>query len=78
MPKMNMVQAINMALRQEMEKDDSVILLGEDIGVNGGVFRVTDGLLDKFGSQRVLDTPLDESAIAGFSIDGDLGASTGM
>ncbi|SPF39403.1 Pyruvate dehydrogenase E1 component subunit beta [Syntrophobacter sp. SbD1] len=68
MPKMNMVQAINMALRQEMEKDDSVILLGEDIGVNGGVFRVTDGLLDKFGSQRVLDTPLAESAIAGFSI----------
>ncbi len=42
--------------------------LGRDIGVNGGVFRVTDGLLDKFGSQRVLDTPLAESAIAGFSI----------
>lgn len=68
MPKMNMVQAINMALRQEMEKDDRVILLGEDIGVDGGVFRVTDGLLDKFGPQRVLDTPLAESAIAGCSI----------
>ena len=68
MAKMNMVQAINMALRQEMEKDDSVILLGEDIGRDGGVFRVTDGLLDKFGPQRVLDTPLAESAIAGFSI----------
>ncbi|HYA41812.1 MAG TPA: alpha-ketoacid dehydrogenase subunit beta [Syntrophobacteraceae bacterium] len=68
MPKINMVQAINMALLQEMEKDDRVILLGEDIGVNGGVFRVTDGLYDKFGPQRVLDTPLAESAIAGFSI----------
>ncbi len=68
MPKMNMVQAINMALRQEMEKDDRVILLGEDIGVDGGVFRVTDGLLDKFGPRRVLDTPLAESAIAGCSI----------
>jgi len=68
MPKMNMVEAINMALRQEMEKDDRVILLGEDIGKDGGVFRVTDGLLDKFGPQRVMDTPLAESAIAGFSI----------
>ena len=68
MPKMNMVQALNMALRQEMEKDDRVVLLGEDIGVDGGVFRVTDGLLDKFGPQRVLDTPLAESAIAGCSI----------
>lgn len=68
MPKMNMVQALNMALRQEMEKDDRVILLGEDVGVDGGVFRVTDGLLDKFGPQRVLDTPLAESAIAGCSI----------
>ncbi|MGO8944781.1 MAG: alpha-ketoacid dehydrogenase subunit beta [Syntrophobacteraceae bacterium] len=68
MPKMNMVEAINMALRQEMEKDDRVILLGEDVGKDGGVFRVTDGLLDKFGPQRVMDTPLAESAIAGFSI----------
>jgi pyruvate dehydrogenase E1 component beta subunit len=65
---MNMVQAINMALRQEMEKDDRVILLGEDIGTDGGVFRVTEGLLDEFGPQRVMDTPLAESAIAGFSI----------
>ncbi len=68
MPRMNMVQALNMALRQEMEKDDRVILLGEDIGVDGGVFRVTDGLLDAFGARRVLDTPLAESAIAGCSI----------
>ena len=57
-----------MALRQEMEKDDRVILLGEDIGVDGGVFRVSDGLLEKFGPQRMLDTPLAESAIAGCSI----------
>jgi pyruvate dehydrogenase E1 component beta subunit len=68
MPKMNMVQAINMALRQEMEKDDRVILLGEDIGTDGGVFRVTEGLSEKFGPQRVMDTPLAESAIAGLSI----------
>lgn len=68
MAKLNMVQALNMALRQEMEKDDRVILLGEDIGINGGVFRVTDGLYDQFGARRVLDTPLAESAIAGFSI----------
>lgn len=68
MPKMNMVQAINMALRQEMEKDERVILLGEDIGVDGGVFRVTDGLISQFGPERVVDTPLAESAIAGFSI----------
>ena len=65
MAKMTMVQALNLALRQEMEKDDRVILLGEDIGVDGGVFRVTDGLLSLFGEQRVLDTPLAESAIAG-------------
>lgn len=68
MPKINMVQAINMALRQEMEKDDRVILLGEDVGMDGGVFRVTDGLLSQFGPDRVVDTPLAESAIAGFSI----------
>src|SRR5512146_1783370 len=68
MPKINMVQAINMALRQEMEKDDRVIVLGEDVGVDGGVFRVTDGLIAQFGPERVIDTPLAESAIAGFSI----------
>jgi pyruvate dehydrogenase E1 component beta subunit len=68
MAKMTMVQALNLALRQEMEKDDGVILLGEDIGVDGGVFRVTDGLIAQFGEERVLDTPLAESAIAGMSI----------
>jgi len=66
--KLTMVQALNLALRQEMEKDDRVIILGEDVGVDGGVFRVTDGLIDMFGETRVLDTPLAESAIAGMSI----------
>lgn len=68
MAKMTMVQAINLALMQEMEKDDDVMVLGEDVGKDGGVFRVTDGLLDKFGAERVMDTPLAESGIAGFSI----------
>ena len=68
MAKMTMVQALNLALRQEMEKDDSVILLGEDVGVDGGVFRVTDALIDQFGENRVVDTPLAESAIVGMSI----------
>lgn len=65
---MNMVQAINAALKQEMERDENVILLGEDIGVNGGVFRVTEGLWQKFGDKRVMDTPLAESALVGTSI----------
>jgi pyruvate dehydrogenase E1 component beta subunit len=68
MAKMTMVQALNLALRQEMEKDDRVIVLGEDVGVDGGVFRVTDGLSDQFGDQRALDTPLAESGIVGMSI----------
>jgi pyruvate dehydrogenase E1 component beta subunit len=63
-----MVQAINLALMQEMERDDDVFVLGEDIGVDGGVFRVTDGLLAKFGEQRVIDTPLAEGAIVGMAI----------
>ena len=68
MPKMTMVQALNLALRQEMEKDDNVIVLGEDVGRDGGVFRVTDGLIEAFGERRVVDTPLAESAIVGMSI----------
>jgi pyruvate dehydrogenase E1 component beta subunit len=68
MAKMTMVQAINLALRQEMEKDDRVIVLGEDVGRDGGVFRVTDQLIDKFGEDRSLDTPLAEAGIVGMSI----------
>jgi pyruvate dehydrogenase E1 component beta subunit len=68
MAKMTMVQALNLALRQEMEKDDRVIVLGEDVGVNGGIFRVTEGLFEQFGEKRAVDTPLAESAIVGMSI----------
>ena len=68
MAKMTMVQALNFALAKEMERDDGVVVLGEDVGVDGGVFRVTDGLIGKFGPERVIDTPLAESAIAGVSI----------
>ncbi|MFO7653475.1 MAG: alpha-ketoacid dehydrogenase subunit beta [Candidatus Krumholzibacteriia bacterium] len=68
MPRLNMVQAINLGLRQEMERDDSVILLGEDIGKDGGVFRVTDQLFERFGEERVVDTPLAESGILGTAV----------
>jgi pyruvate dehydrogenase E1 component beta subunit len=63
-----MVQAINQALDQEMARDDRVVLLGEDVGRDGGVFRVTEGLQERFGSERVIDTPLSESAIVGAAI----------
>nr|MBI4157152.1 alpha-ketoacid dehydrogenase subunit beta [Candidatus Woesearchaeota archaeon] len=68
MPKLNMVEAINLALKQEMSKDKSIIVLGEDVGIDGGVFRVTEGLLKKFSKSRVIDTPLSESGIVGVSI----------
>ncbi|MCC6909179.1 MAG: alpha-ketoacid dehydrogenase subunit beta [Phycisphaerales bacterium] len=63
-----LIQAITEALRQEMEADEDVILLGEDIGINGGVFRATDGLFKQFGPRRVVDTPLAESGIIGSAI----------
>ncbi len=65
---MTMVQAINRALAQEMERDDRIIVLGEDVGRDGGVFRATEGLFDRFGPERVIDTPLAESGIIGASI----------
>lgn len=65
---MNMVQALNAALRLEMKRDGDVVVLGEDVGADGGVFRVTDGLLGEFGPGRVMDTPLSESAIVGAAI----------
>lgn len=68
MAKLTMVQAINQGLMQEMEHDKTVVVLGEDVGKDGGVFRVTEGLLDRFGEKRVIDTPLAESAIVGCSI----------
>ena len=63
-----MVKALNLALRQEMERDPDVLLIGEDVGVDGGVFRVTEGLHRTFGSRRVIDSPLAEAAIVGASI----------
>ena len=68
MANLTLVQAINLALIQEMEEDNRVVLLGEDIGKNGGVFRVTEGLWQRFGGDRVVDTPLAESGIIGTSI----------
>ncbi|HET6420831.1 MAG TPA: alpha-ketoacid dehydrogenase subunit beta [Geobacteraceae bacterium] len=68
MPIRNMVQAINLALTEEMAGDDRVIVLGEDVGKDGGVFRITDGLLGAYGPERVIDTPLAESAIVGTAV----------
>ncbi len=65
---MTMVQAINQALRLEMRRDGRVVVLGEDVGVNGGVFRCTEGLFQEFGGDRVIDTPLAESGIIGTAI----------
>src|SRR4051794_1788779 len=68
MPQMNMVQAINDGLRHEMKRDGRVVVLGEDVGKVGGVFRVTQGLFDEFGEERVIDTPLSEGGIVGCAI----------
>lgn len=68
MPDITLVEAINLGLARAMEEDPTVILLGEDIGADGGVFRATNGLLARFGPDRVLDTPLAEAAIAGVSV----------
>jgi pyruvate/2-oxoglutarate/acetoin dehydrogenase E1 component len=68
MPPMTYLQAVSSALREEMRADERVFLMGEDIGVFGGAFKVTDGFIDEFGSTRVMDTPLAESAIIGCAI----------
>jgi len=68
MTEVTLLDAVNMGLNSEMSADPSVVVLGEDIGLNGGVFRATDGLQEKFGKQRVIDTPLSETLIAGMSI----------
>lgn len=65
---LTMTEALNQALMQEMERDERVLILGEDVGVDGGVFRVTKGLIEKFGPERVIDMPLAESGIIGTSI----------
>ena len=68
MAAITLIEAITQALAYEMKHDASVVVLGEDVGVNGGVFRATAGLQQTFGSERVLDTPLDETTIAGLTV----------
>ncbi|MEX2104655.1 MAG: alpha-ketoacid dehydrogenase subunit beta [Bacilli bacterium] len=68
MAQMTMIQAITDAMRTELQNDTNVIVFGEDVGLNGGVFRATEGLQKKFGEDRVFDTPLAESAIAGLAV----------
>src|SRR3970282_68439 len=68
MAQITLVEAINLALAREMERDESVVVLGEDVGVDGGVFRATLGLAGRFGRGRVLDPPLAEALIAGMAI----------
>ena len=68
MATMSFIEAINLALKEEMERDAKVFILGEDVGRKGGVFKATQGLYEQFGEYRVLDTPLAESAIAGVAI----------
>lgn len=68
MPDINLIEAINLALKSEMARDGNVVVLGEDIGRNGGVFRATVGLLDQFGEARVIDTPLAENLVAAMAI----------
>ncbi|MEH7178659.1 alpha-ketoacid dehydrogenase subunit beta [Neobacillus vireti] len=68
MPVISYIDAVTMAIREEMERDSKVFVLGEDVGVKGGVFKATQGLYEQFGEERVIDTPLAESAIAGVGI----------
>ena len=68
MAEITLIEAVTMALAHEMQRDPSVVVLGEDVGINGGVFRATAGLFDRFGADRVLDTPLDETTIAGIAV----------
>jgi pyruvate dehydrogenase E1 component beta subunit len=66
--KTTMIKAITKALEQEMDRDESIIVMGEDVGIDGGVFRATEGLYDKFGRERVIDTPLSEAGIIGTAV----------
>ncbi len=68
MPEMTYSQAINEALREEMRRDDKVFIMGEDVGIFGGCFGVTTGMIDEFGPERVLDTPISETAIMGSAV----------
>jgi pyruvate dehydrogenase E1 component beta subunit len=68
MAELALVEAVRLALARAMEEDDAVLVLGEDVGVNGGVFRATEGLLERFGERRVFDTPLSEALFAGLAV----------
>ncbi|MEO5626811.1 MAG: alpha-ketoacid dehydrogenase subunit beta, partial [Dokdonella sp.] len=68
MAQITLIEAVTQALAYEMKHDPSVVVLGEDVGVNGGVFRATQGLQLAFGADRVIDTPLDETTIAGLTV----------
>src|SRR5918992_5710115 len=68
MPELTLIESVRQALHEEMERDPSVVVLGEDVGKHGGVFRATDGLQQEFGEERVIDTPLAELSIAGIAI----------
>ena len=68
MSKLNMVEGLNLALDQAMAQDERVLVMGEDVARTGGVFRVTAGLLEKYGEERVIDTPLSEAGIVGTAI----------
>ena len=65
---LSMLEAINETLHSEMARDERIVVLGEDVGRNGGVFRATEGLIEKFGENRVVDTPISEAAIAGSAV----------
>lgn len=68
MAQLNLVGAVRLALQQEMKRDPDVVVLGEDVGIDGGVFRATEGLIKEFGENRIIDTPLSESGIVGVAI----------
>ena len=75
MPSLTYLEAIRQGIQEEMDRDPSVFCIGEDIGIYGGAFKVTDGLIDRFGSERIIDTPIAESAIVGAAFGAAL---TGM
>src|SRR5260370_18244004 len=75
MPTLTYLEAIRQGIREEMERDSTVVCIGEGIGIYGGAFKVTDGFIDRFGPERVIDTPIAESAIVGAAFGASL---TGM
>ena len=75
MPQLTYLEAIRQGIWEEMERDPAVFCIGEDIGIYGGAFKVTDGFIDRFGPERVIDTPIAESAIVGAAFGASL---TGM